>query len=126
MTKPTDGAEPSLASAGSGLHRVEFTLHWSADTEKGRQRICARVALSIPFVPAVGQCIELADDLPSPKIKEVVWRHWDQTFSAHCRMRLKDWGSKLFESLLDDIRNAGLGMEPRLFNDNWMHEPNSK
>jgi hypothetical protein len=121
-----DENERSVASAGSGLHRVQFTLHWSADTEKGRQRICASVTLSIPFVPAVGQCIQLADDLPSPKIKEVVWRHWDETFSAHCRMRLKDWDSKLFESLLDDIRNAGLGMEPKLFNDNWMYESNSK
>ncbi len=122
----SDENERSVASDGSGLHRVEFALHWSAETEKGRQRIYARVALSIPFVPGVGQCIELADDLPSPKIKEVVWRHRDQTFSAHCRMRLKGWDSKLFESLLDDIRNAGLGMEPRLVDDNWMYEPNSK
>jgi len=114
--------ERSVASTGSGLHRVEFTLHWSADTEKGRQRICARVTLNVPFVPMVGQCIQLADDLPSPKIKEVVWRHFDETFSAQCRMRLKDWDSKLFESLVGDIRGAGLGMEPKLFDDNWMDQ----
>ena len=120
-TAPQDAAAMSPASAGSGLYRVEFVFDWSAKTEKGFQRICADAVLHVPFVPTVGQRIELSEELPSPKIKEVVWQHCDWTFYAHCRMKLKDWDSRLFESLMQDIRNAGLGLEPTLFDDNWMY-----
>lgn len=121
-TTPQDDAAMSPASTGSGLYRVECVFHWSARTDKGHQRICADAVLHLPFVPAVGQCIKLAEELPSPKIKQVVWQHWESSFYAHCRKRLKDWDSKLFESLMKDIRDAGLGLEPKLFDDNWMYE----
>jgi hypothetical protein len=116
-----DDARDSSASRGSGLFRVTGDLHWSCQTEKGHQRIAAGVDMELPFPPFVGLCIQIDDEIPSPKIKKVVWCHRDQSFSIHAGMRLKDWDSKLFESLLKDIRCAGAGYFPTLYDDNWMY-----
>jgi hypothetical protein len=119
MTNEVD--EMSAASRGSGLFRVTGTLHWSCQTEKGHQRIAMEVDMELPFPPFVGLCIQIEDEIPSPKIKEVVWCHHEQSFNIYARMRLKDWDSKLLESLLNDIRRAGPEYRPTLYDDNWMY-----
>jgi hypothetical protein len=122
MTDEKNVAEPSGASGGYGLFRVLGALHWSCNTEKGHQRIAMEVDIGLPFPPFVGLCIQLGDEVPSPKIKSVVWCHHEQAFHIHATMRLRNWGSELFESLVKDIRNAGPNYEPKLYDDNWMYE----
>lgn len=100
---------------------VDCTFFWSCVTEKGYQRIALSCDLELPFAPHVGMCIQIADEIPSPKITEVLWEHAEQKFSIGGRVRLKDWDSKLFESLLDDIRQAGDGYDPTLYDDNWIY-----
>lgn len=121
-TTPQDAAAMSPASDGYGLFRVLGTLHWSCNTEKGHQRIATEVDIKLPFPPFVGLCIQLGDEVPSPKIKSVVWCHHEQAFHIHAKMRLNDWGSQLFESLVTDIRDAGPEYEPTLYDDNWMYK----
>jgi hypothetical protein len=107
--------------AGMSTFLVECVFHWSCHTEKGRQRIALSCKLEMPFPPSVGLCIEIKEELPSPKIAEVVWCHASQKFHVMGRVRLKNWSSDLFESLIADIRNAGPGYDPTLFNDDWMY-----
>jgi len=110
--------EPSGTSGGSGVFRVTGFFHWSCQTEKGHQRISLEVDMELPFSPFVGLLIQIGDDIPWPKIKGVEWRHDEQSFSIYATKRLKDYSSKLFESLLDDIRRLGPEYRPILFDDN--------
>jgi hypothetical protein len=107
--------------AGMNTFLVECVFHWSCKTEKGRQRISLSCDLEMPFPPSVGLCIEIGEELPSPKITEVVWCHATKKLCVTGSVRLKNWSSDLFESLVEDIRQAGPEYEPTLFNDDWMY-----
>ena len=110
------------AAMAHALFCVECTFHWSCETEKGHQRIAVSFDTEMPFSPSVGICIGIGDEVPVAKIKQVIWDHARQVFCIYGRSRLKGWDSKLFESLLDEIRDAGSGYDPTLYDDNWIYK----
>lgn len=105
---------------------VECSLHWSCKTDKGYQRIAMSCDLEMPFVPFVGMVIQLHDEMPSTEIEEVAWCTKRRSFYVMAACDLNGWSSKLFESLLNEIKAVDQRYDPELYDDNWIYKRNAK
>ena len=101
---------------------ADCEFYWSCLTDKGHQRFSLATTMELCFVPYEGLHIEVYDEIPTVKIKEVVWKCEKSCFGIFATTRLKRWSSKSFESLFDGI-SMPKGTFLKLFDDNWIYEP---
>lgn len=101
---------------------VGCTIYWSCKTEKGYQRIAMSCDLEMPFAPVVGLHIQLDEEMPSAEVEEVTWCVKQKSFHVMAVCDLHGWGSKLFESLLNEIKAVNERYEPELYDDNWIYK----